>query len=258
MSIAPLRSFQVTVDTPRIPAAGTEDGSNPECVDGSNCSSAGDYICDTAADDNGGFANNCSYTGGGTDNCNGNPYAPNEDNIMSYSHNWCRINFTPNQLSVFLYSAQFYRTTITSDEPCVHSGACCSETGTCLESYEYQCENVGWNWQGHGTVCEDGCFQNALGACCIGTSICIDNLLESNCNAGGGTWQGPGTSCANGDCDPNSCPADINGDSVVNVTDLLMVVAQWGLTDSPADINGDGIVDVSDLLIVVGNWGPCE
>jgi len=54
------------------------------------------------------------------------------------------------------------------------------------------------------------------------------------------------------------CPADINGDVIVNVSDLLVVIDQWGLTDSPADVNDDGIVDVSDLLIVVGNWGPCE
>ncbi len=40
--------------------------------------------------------------------------------------------------------------------------------------------------------------------------------------------------------------------------DLLAVIDQWGLTNSPADLNEDGIVDVSDLLMVVGNWGPCE
>ena len=44
----------------------------------------------------------------------------------------------------------------------------------------------------------------------------------------------------------------------VNVSDLLTIIDQWGLTNSPADVNFDGIVDVSDLLIVVGNWGPCE
>jgi hypothetical protein len=36
------------------------------------------------------------------------------------------------------------------------------------------------------------------------------------------------------------------------------VIDQWGLTDSPADINGDGMVNVTDLLEVVGNWGSCE
>jgi hypothetical protein len=47
-------------------------------------------------------------------------------------------------------------------------------------------------------------------------------------------------------------------DGYVNVSDLLVVIDQWGLTNSPADLNFDGIVDVTDLLIVVGNWGPCE
>ena len=53
---------------------------------------------------------------------------------------------------------------------------------------------------------------------------------------------------------PSDCP-DINGDGYVNVSDLLAIIDQWGLTNSPADLNFDGIVDVTDLLIVVGNWG---
>ena len=44
----------------------------------------------------------------------------------------------------------------------------------------------------------------------------------------------------------------------MNVTELLMVIDQWGQMGSPADINGDGVVDVTDLLIVVANWGLCE
>lgn len=53
-----------------------------------------------------------------------------------------------------------------------------------------------------------------------------------------------------------SCPADINEDQFVNVSDLLMVIDQWGQTGD-ADISGDGIVNVTDLLEVVGNWGAC-
>jgi len=56
----------------------------------------------------------------------------------------------------------------------------------------------------------------------------------------------------------SGCDPDINGDGYVNVSDLLVVIDQWGLANSPADVNFDGIVDVADLLIVVGNWGPCE
>jgi predicted outer membrane repeat protein len=56
----------------------------------------------------------------------------------------------------------------------------------------------------------------------------------------------------------SDCAADIDGDGNVNVSDLLIIIDQWGLTNSPADVNDDGIVDVSDLLIVSDNWGPCE
>ena len=52
--------------------------------------------------------------------------------------------------------------------------------------------------------------------------------------------------------------ADITGDGYVNISDLLAVIDQWGLTDSPADINSDGSIDMHDLLIVISNWGPCE
>jgi hypothetical protein len=55
---------------------------------------------------------------------------------------------------------------------------------------------------------------------------------------------------------PN-CPADLNGDAVVNVVDLLEVIDTWGASGGPSDINGDGLVNVSDLLIIVDAWGPC-
>jgi len=58
---------------------------------------------------------------------------------------------------------------------------------------------------------------------------------------------------------PPECPADITGDGVVDVLDLLEVLAQWGTSGAGgADITGDGIVDVLDLLEVLAAWGPCE
>ncbi|MDG2199846.1 MAG: S8 family serine peptidase [Phycisphaerales bacterium] len=55
----------------------------------------------------------------------------------------------------------------------------------------------------------------------------------------------------------NDIPGDINGDGIVGVDDLLIVIASWGPCgpDCQADINGDGIVGVDDLLIVLANWG---
>jgi hypothetical protein len=51
---------------------------------------------------------------------------------------------------------------------------------------------------------------------------------------------------------------DIDGNSIVNVSDVLLLIEYWGSSGSPGDINQDGIVDVSDLLMVVANWGECE
>ena len=53
--------------------------------------------------------------------------------------------------------------------------------------------------------------------------------------------------------------ADITGDGVVDVLDLLEVLAGWGPcpnppAECPADITGDGVVDVLDLLEVLANW----
>jgi hypothetical protein len=41
------------------------------------------------------------------------------------------------------------------------------------------------------------------------------------------------------------------------VSDILYVVGNWGSDDAAADVNGDGIVNVSDILEVVSAWGPC-
>jgi hypothetical protein len=44
---------------------------------------------------------------------------------------------------------------------------------------------------------------------------------------------------------------------VVNVDDLLDVIAAFGQTDGSGDTNGDGVCDVNDVLEVINAWGPC-
>ena len=58
-------------------------------------------------------------------------------------------------------------------------------------------------------------------------------------------------------CDEVPCPADANGDGSVDVTDILMVISDWGMSNSPADVNVDGVVDVSDILQMISAWGLC-
>ena len=51
-----------------------------------------------------------------------------------------------------------------------------------------------------------------------------------------------------------SIPGDINGDGDVNTEDLLILLGEWGKTNSPADLNYDGVVNVPDLLILLAHW----
>jgi hypothetical protein len=58
--------------------------------------------------------------------------------------------------------------------------------------------------------------------------------------------------------DDDTCPEDLNGDGVVNVSDLLILFDAWGdCPGCPEDFNDDGVVNVSDLLILFDAWGDC-
>ncbi len=78
------------------------DISQGELVDGSNCSSDGDLICDTPADpilSSSNVNSSCIYTGTALD-ANFMPYAPDVTNIMSYSRKVCRNTFSVEQYYV--------------------------------------------------------------------------------------------------------------------------------------------------------------
>jgi hypothetical protein len=63
----------------------------------------------------------------------------------------------------------------------------------------------------------------------------------------------------NDTCEPQPvCPADVDGDGMVGVTDLIQVILNWGACPGcPADVNGDDTVDVLDLTQVILEWGIC-
>ena len=58
--------------------------------------------------------------------------------------------------------------------------------------------------------------------------------------------------------DTPGCDGDVNSDNIVNISDVLEIINQWGTTNEDADVTGDGIVNVSDLLAAVANWGECS
>jgi|GEM_PF-4533946 len=49
---------------------------------------------------------------------------------------------------------------------------------------------------------------------------------------------------------------DLNGDGIIDGTDLTYLLGYWGAVGSghPADFNGDGVVDGTDLMYLLGLW----
>ena len=39
------------------------------------------------------------------------------------------------------------------------------------------------------------------------------------------------------------------------MNDLLVLLEQFGAAGGQADVNGDGVVDVNDVLILIAAWG---
>ncbi len=53
------------------------------------------------------------------------------------------------------------------------------------------------------------------------------------------------------------CPGDVNGDGVVDLGDLGILLANFGMPGTPAtgDLNNDGVVDLTDLGVVLAEFG---
>jgi hypothetical protein len=94
-------------------------------------------------------------------------------------------------------------------------------------------------WVTDNTDCNDSNSQVYPGA--PGTQQNIDN----NCN--GNLDQG----------EISPCTGDFNGDGVINISDLLLFIGNFGCPSSCGvyDLTNDGPVNVSDLLIFMAAYG---
>ncbi|MFQ5806065.1 MAG: hypothetical protein ACE5I3_06415 [Phycisphaerae bacterium] len=150
---------------------------------------------------------------------------------------------------------------------CFPIGACCLPDGTCLDDLSPEdCEALDGVFQGDGTTCDGSACPEPSGACCFVTGGCLV-LTESDCAIAGGTWVGPATDCSDGDgngtadaCETSPCLGDLDGDQEVNLTDLAMLLASYGVPNCdpdpcPGDFDGDGDVDLADLAALLANYG---
>jgi hypothetical protein len=54
------------------------------------------------------------------------------------------------------------------------------------------------------------------------------------------------------------CLADVTGNDVVDIDDLVLVITHWGAVGpDPADATVNGVVDIDDLVAVITAWGNC-
>ncbi|TGV04549.1 T9SS-dependent choice-of-anchor J family protein [Flavivirga rizhaonensis] len=122
-----------------------------ELVDGSNCDTDGDGICDTPADpmlSSNNINNFCEFTGIETD-ANGHTFNPDTGNMMSYSRKPCRNHFTDQQLAR-MYA--FYQTTKNYLAcPSFNANFIADTNVTCEETltvnFKNNCSNItNWQW----------------------------------------------------------------------------------------------------------------
>ena len=81
--------------------------------------------------------------------------------------------------------------------------------------------------------------------------VCGNSQFQINCK-----WQNAECSLVITEC-LGDCP-DVTDDGLVNVQDILTLIAAWESCTALCDLNFDGIVNVHDLLLLIGAWGPCE
>ena len=90
-------------------------------------------------------------------------------------------------------------------------------------------------------------------------SDCNFNMIPDSCDIADGRSLDKNNNGIPDECETPRIPGDIDGDGSVGVSDLLVLLANWGLcadcNNCPADIDGDCSVGVADLFILLANWG---
>ena len=153
---------------------------------------------------------------------------------------------------------------------CAVEGSFCNAVyGACCIPSQEECidhvteEECNW-WEksdflGEGSTCVNDSWCTNYGSCCYGT-WCDDFVQENDCEDFGGIFWSDS-------CDQLGdvpwcvdCASDLDQDGETNVSDLLTIIAAWGVdcNGCSEDLNNDANVNVADLLILIGSWGPCE
>ena len=114
-----------------------------ELANGSNCTVAGDDVCDTPADPNlrPFVDNDCVYEGNALDQ-NGEPFSPDPTNLMSYAPSPCRNHFSEGQLDRIGYVHRYLRSYLSCSQLTADMQISL-EPGICDDEKYVQCAYTG-------------------------------------------------------------------------------------------------------------------
>ena len=56
---------------------------------------------------------------------------------------------------------------------------------------------------------------------------------------------------------PPNCEGDIDSDGQVGLSDVLIILSEWGCSDCISDVDGNGTTGFDDVISVLAVWGPC-
>jgi hypothetical protein len=119
-------------------------------------------------------------------------------------------------------------------DPCQTSdptGACCfldvdSGYMICVEMTQVECENKPESsYAGDYTICDDDYCCKPIGACCVNGQCLLVSIEQ--CEIATGLYYGDGAVCDTIECE--YCAGDLDKDGDVDVADLLILIAAWGI-----------------------------
>jgi len=150
----------------------------------------------------------------------------------------------------FTETTNFCVTADTNDTPgCTDSTACnynpnaTLDDGSCESSSCAGCTNSNACNYDSSTTLDDGSCEYTTCAGCNNANACnydsTSTIDDGSCEY---------TSCA--------CTGDVNGDGVISVADVLLVLSEFGcLSGCTADVDGDTYVNVADILLLLSAFG---
>lgn len=143
----------------------------------------------------------------------------------------------------------------TNATACNYNAAATDDNGSCV--YASGCDYCSGATDGSGSVVDgdsdddDVCDDDEIAGCQdeVACNYNPDATDAAACEFAADSF----------DCDGNplSCSEDINGNGTVEVSDVLLLLSDFGCTSdcTDADVDGDGAVSVADILLLLAAFG---